>query len=39
MDIIIEIIFIILTLAFSSIYTKKDSKGSRKVFYNIDTCF
>ena len=28
MDIIIEIIFIILTLAF----TKKDSKGSRKVF-------
>ena len=29
MDIIIEIIFIILTLAFSSIYTKKDS---RKVF-------
>lgn len=32
MDIIIEIIFIILTLAFSSIYTKKDSKDSRKVF-------
>ena len=32
MNIIIEIIFIILTLAFSSIYTKKDSKGSRKVF-------